>query len=393
MSQLACNIALYRPDPLLLAEKYRIWHLEALLHQADALITRCMSEFAAYSSLDHAWNQFEIDLETQENKLGLYNRPAKDVFDRDIISADEEAGLPEGAQASPEEPEIMTLVEPVEEEQAGTAPEEGAGIKSSLDFRVEAVQRKKELSGPGKPFALNEQRDQALKRLCRDYEEAVDRACVAAEGLKTLYDHIGPSSPVPAQDETLGASITTISIWIRNSLEWLAGYHLREQAFTRVVSVRSLMNRNAWALVKHSRESYSTRLQVPADLFRGHDNCHLRGLGAALVGEAGTVPWAIVLRLPEEAAYERSGRSLELDQSDRPACLLGRVESRRSYHLPATCGATTLLNASPIGRSTPGGLWSLDIIKPAGASSESFGHLEDVILEIHAVGIPGKITS
>ena len=160
-----------------------------------------------------------------------------------------------------------------------------------------------------------------------------------------------------------------------------------------MISLRSLMNRNAWAVLKHSRESYSTKLQIPADLFRGHDNCRLRGVGAALVGEAGTVPWTFILRLPEEAVYERSGQSVEVDQSGRATCLLGRVESRRSVRPLEVCAATSWLNASPIGRSTAGGMWSLDILRPAGSSSESFGHLEDVILEIRAVGIPQKMTS
>jgi len=389
MSELACNIVLYRPDPELLAARFNYWHIEALLYQADTLITRCIKEFRDYSSLDYAWNQFEIDLETQEKKLGLYNPPAgKDIFDRSV--AQEEGSISAATEESQEETEILTLVEPVEADQAVTEPDETSGFRSSLDFRTEAFQRKKALSSPGRPFALYEQRDLTLKRLCRDYEEAVDRACVAEEGLKKLYNQTGQASPLPSEAETLGTSITTLSAWIRNSLAWLVAYRQREQAFTRVVSVRSLMNRNAWALVKHSRDSYATRLQVPADLFRGYDNCHVRGVAASLVGEAGTVPWTVMLRLPDEALYENSGQSVEVDQSGRNSCLLGRVENHRSARPPELCGVESLLDASPVGRSTQGGLWTLEIVKPAGANSESFGHLEDLVLEITVAGIPQK---
>jgi len=389
MGELACNIVLYRPDPDMLAARFRYWHLEMLLNQADALINRCLDDFKDYSSLDYAWNLFLTDLEVQEKKLGLFKQATeKDIFNRDVVAPSKGEDISGETQEAQDESEVLTLMEPIEEEQAKSEVAADEGIKSSADYRAEAVQRKRDLAAPGQPFALNEQRDLALKRLCRDYEEAVNRACVAEEGLKKLYDRAEASSPLPSAAETLGTSITSLSIWIRNAIEWLAGYHQLEQPFTRVVSVRSLLNRNAWALLKHSRDSYSLKLQIPADLFRGHDNCRLRGIGAALIGEAGTVPWSLIIRLPEEAVYERSGRSFEVDQSGRASCLLGRVENRRSVHPVELCGVNSLVDASPIGRSTQGGLWSLEIVKPVGATSESFSHIEDVVLEINAVGSP-----
>jgi hypothetical protein len=390
MSKLACNIVLYRPDPEMLAARFRYWHVEELLNQANVLINRCLEDFKEYSALDYEWNQFLVDLESQEKKAGLYSPPTeKDIFDREVAAPQQAEGEAEAQQPLGEE--ILTLMETAEEGEAKVEAEEAPVIKSSLDLRAEAVQRKKELSAPGRPFALNERRDLALQRLCRDYEEAVNRACVAEEGLNKIYGQVGASSPLPSAAEQLGASITSLSTWIRNSTEWLAVNRLLEEPFTRVVSVRALLNRNAWALLKHSRDSYSLKMQVPVELFRGHDNCRVHGISAALVGEAGTVPWTVIVRLPDDAVYERSGLSVYTDQSDRPTCLLGHVE-RRSAHPAQVCGGRSLFNASPIGRSTPEGLWSLDIIKPVGATSESFHHLEDVVLEIRAVGKPQKMT-
>jgi hypothetical protein len=54
------------------------------------------------------------------------------------------------------------------------------------------------------------------------------------------------------------------------------------------------------------------------------------------------------------------------------------------------CGDNSLLNASPIGQPTQGGLWIVDISKPSGAVSESFLHLEDIVIEISAAGIPQR---
>jgi len=384
MSELACNLVIYRPDPAVLAARFRYWHVETLLEQAGALIDRCLAEQHNYSALDYAWHELESDLEAQEQKLGMYQQAAgQEVLEREV-SPPREGG--EEAAVSLEGSETA---DQADEAPRGTEePAEPRGLKSSIDYRADALRRKRALSGAGGPFALYEQRDLALKRLCRDYEEAVNRACVAEEGLKRLYDHVVEPGPLPTEAEQLGTSITALAIWIRNSQEFLARYRLREQAFTRAVSVRSLLNRNAWGLLRHARDSYVIKLHVPVDLFRDHDNCRIRGVAAYLVGEAGTVPWSLTVRLPDEAVYERFGHSIEVDQTSRAVCLLGRVENRRSVRTPELCGAMTLLDASPVGRATQGGLWSLEIFKPMGASSETFAHVEDLVLEIHTVGIP-----
>ena len=385
MSKLACNIVSYRPDPDMLAARFRPCHVEGLLHQAATLIDRCLDDFREYSSLNYDWHRFYADLETQEKQLDLDKR-------REPEGAFVEETRAAHGRENDDESEVMTFAHTTEEKRTEIrlAMAEASYRKSCLELRAEAVQRKKELSAPGRPFALDEQRDLTLKRLCRDYEEAVNRACVAEEGLKKVFGQVGVASPLPPEAETLGTSITNLSIWIRNCTEWLVGYQQLEQSFTRVISVRSLLNRSAWVQLKQARDSFSIRLQVPVELFRGYDNCRLKGVGAALIGEAGKVPWSISLRLPEEAVYVRAGQQVEVDQTTLPACLLGRVENRRSIHPVEICGATSLINASPLGRLAPGGMWSLDIFKPAGANSESFGHLEDVVLEIYTAGAPQR---
>ncbi|HEY5513540.1 MAG TPA: hypothetical protein VIK40_07850 [Geomonas sp.] len=397
MSALACNVVSYRPDPDMLAARFRPWHVEALLNQAATLIDRCLEDFREYSSLDYAWNQFQADLEIQEKQLEFDKRQGAGIELAGASSTAEDQGNPsEVSQESLDETNVEMIARSVdvnetEEQPVSTTP--GVSARSSLELRAEALLRRQELSAPGRPLALNEQRDLALKRVCRDYEEAVNRACVAEEGLKKIYDHVEPSSPLSYEAETLGLSITNLSIWIRNAIEWLVGYQQFEQTFTRVVSVRALLNRSAWVQLKQTRDSFSTKLQVPEDLFRGYENCRVQGIGASLIGEAGTVPWSIMLRLPDEAVYERSGQTEEVDQSSRASCLLGRVENRLSVHPLEICGVTTLINASPIGRSTQGGLWSLELFKPWGATSETFSHVEDVALEIHIVGTPQKTNS
>lgn len=389
MSKLACNIAVYRPNPDMLAANFRHWHVEALLSQAATLIDRCLEDYREYSYLDYAWNEFQLDLETQGKKLGLDKK--RGLIDRELVTTEHQVSdQSQGSLVESETEMLARSVDLSQEPEPARETADASSYKSSFELRAEAFERKRKLAAPGGPFALDERRDLALKRLCRDYEEAVNRACVAEEGLKRIYDHVGVPSPLSSEAEPLGASITNLAIWIRDCTEWLARYRQLEHAFTRAVSLRALLNRNAWTQLKQARDSFFVKFQVPVELFRGYDNCHLRGLGASLIGEAGKVPWSMTLRLPDEAVYERSGFTVELDQSRRDSCLLGRVENRRQVHTPEFCGALSLRDASPIGRKNAGGLWSLELFKPIGAASETFGHVEDVVIEMSIVGTPQK---
>lgn len=396
MAKLACNVVLYRPDPKMLEERFRQWQPEQLLDQASVLIDRCLTDFREYCSLDYIWHQFESELEVQEKQLDIDQKcEAKYSFQRE----GEEAPEPEPAAGEPDTTEAAAAEaapegekaehEEAREEEPAPEPERGpvSFSQMNLELRAEAVRRKKELSAPGRPLSLIEQRDLTLKRLCRDYEEAVNRALVAEEGLKFYYGRVELASPLPSEAETLGESITNLAIWIRDSAQWLHEYRQREQAFTRVVSLRSLLNRSLWVQLKQARDSFAVKLQIPPELFRGFENCRLRGIGASLIGEAGKVPWSMLVKLPDQALYERGGRPVEVDQSGRAACLVGRVD-RKSAHPVQLCGDVSFWNASPLTRYGQGGLWSIELFKPLGSATEAFGQVEDVVLELALVGVP-----
>ncbi|UFS71168.1 hypothetical protein LPW11_03005 [Geomonas sp. RF6] len=402
MSKLLCNIVSYRPDRKMLAANYAPRHVEILLDEAAVLIERCLKDFKEYRSLDYAWHEFVNDVRAEEKQIELDRQRRRwdgGPFEEEAREAEApaEAADEESATAAMA-PADATAGEPAEgeegereeqpEEESKPEPAPAPVAKSRLDLREEAVQRKKDLATPGQPFALHEQRDLVLKRLCRDYEEAMNRACVAEEGLRTIFGYTEITSPLPPEAETLNESLTTLAMWIRNSMEWLTRYQRQEQRFTRVVSIRSLLNRGMWTQVKHARDSIPLKLQIPSDLFRSHENCRLLGIGAALVGDAGAVQWSVSVRLPNEAHYERSGEYVDVDQSDLAPIMLGRVENRKSPRPPELCGTTTHLNASPFGRSTQGGVWHVEISRPAGSNAETFGHLEDLVLELSLAGIP-----
>ncbi|QXE90232.1 hypothetical protein KP001_17710 [Geomonas subterranea] len=393
MSKLACNVVAYRPDPAMLAARFDPRHVEVLLEQAEGLLTRAVADFREYAALDRAWQELSHDLEMQEQELELDRRrvegeePVAEEPAPETAAAEEQEKV-EG-EAAHEEAEGAAEAEAAPEAEAPGAAaeaEEPVSVTSMLELRGESIRRRRELAGAGGPLALDEQRDLVLRRLCRDYEEGLNRVAVAEEGLRRIFGY-DVASPLSSWSETLGSSLASNIVWTRNALEWLALYIQSEQSFTRAFSVRALMNRNAWGQLRHARDSFSVRLQVPTEIFQGFENCRFRGVSASLLGEAGGVPWSALVRLPETAYYLRSGQRVEVDQRELPQILLGRVENRRSVRRSEFCGMVTHLNASPVGKPVNEGQWSVELLRPVGAGSELFAQVDDLVIEVKVSGV------
>ncbi|WP_136524374.1 hypothetical protein [Geomonas ferrireducens] len=388
MSKLACNVAAYRPDPSMLAARFEPRHAETLLAEAERLLERCVADFREYSALDRAWQELSLDLSILEKELELDRQRVESMEpqEREVAAREEPVSPREETQEQAPGGEVQAAPPAVEEEEMETEPER-AEVSGMIGLRGESIRRRKGLAAPGGALAMNEQRDLVLKRLCRDYEAALDRIAVAEGGLMRIYGHDAPS-PLSSWSETLGASIASCTVWTRDALEWLACYQRREQAFTRAFSVRALMNRNAWGQLRHARDSFAVRVQVPPELFQGLENCRFRGVSASLLGEAGAVPWSALVRLPERGVYVRRGERVEADQRGLSPILLGRVENRRSVRRSEFCGMVTHENASPVGNGANDGLWSVELLRPVGAVSEQFAQVEDLVVEVKVCGVP-----
>ncbi|QWV93136.1 hypothetical protein KP004_18520 [Geomonas oryzisoli] len=390
MSKLACNVVAYRPDPDLLAARFDPRQVEVLLEQAELLLERALTEFREYAALDRAWQELSHDLEILEQELELDRRrvareePAPEPPPEEEAAAEEKRPQ-EHAEGAEERAAAEGAPEAEQGEEATVAAEEPA-VGSMIELRGESIRRRKELAAAGGPLALNEQRDLVLRRLCRDYEEALNRVAVAEDGLNRFFGY-EVASPLSSWSETLGASLVSNVIWTRNAREWLALYQQGEQAFTRAFSIRSLLNRNAWGQLRHARDSFSVRLQIPAELFQGFENCRFRGVSASLLGEAGGVPWSALVRLPEAAYYLRSGQRVQVDQRALTPILLGRVENRRSVRRSEFCGMSTHLNASPAGTQVNEGQWYVELMRPVGAATELFAQVDDLVIEVKVSGV------
>lgn len=432
----------YRPDPIELRLNFRPWHVEALLNQAADLIDKCLGELREYSSLVYSWNQFQIDLRAQQEELDEDKKRAgyiegvlppsglrQGYFGRDLVIAEarqtfftqsrpafdsarahtqqlythwsnnldlregQAAHISAGQNSSEKEVENLerTMNEGLTNQYIAWATSDMAYNKHLLDLRSKALASKRELSNEKGPLALEWQSGLVFSRVKQNYEDALNRACVAKVGLDKFYGYKGRNEIPPPPTEPTGnpveLDVTNLAIWIRTSIAWLVAYQQLDQAFTRVVSVRSLLTEDTWEELTSAEDRFSISVMLPAELFANHENVRMRGVGASLLGEAGSVPWTLIIGLPKKAVYQRLTESEKVDQDDLPTCLLGRVENRRVPRPLEISGLISLMNASPIGQATSGGSWSLEIIRPV-ATSEKFSAIADMLLEINAVGRP-----
>jgi hypothetical protein len=257
--------------------------------------------------------------------------------------------------------------------------------ESRQQLREAVLERKRVLSGEGGPFSFAWQMDIVRQRLERLYNDAQNRAFIAKEGLEKIYARSTPQLPV---DRPIIQAVSELAIWVRECIEWLAAYGQRDQAFTRVVSLKSCLSATDWLRFQQSTTHYSEHIAISENLFTAYDNIRLRGLGASIVGKAGVIPWSITLKPPERAIYQTGTARRESDQTRLPRCLLGRVENRNSLRSIELCGMISLMNASPIGMSPDGdaGRWFIEVVPPT--SGESYANIEDLLLEYSLVGIP-----
>lgn len=246
----------------------------------------------------------------------------------------------------------------------------------SLASRKEILIKKREAV---EKFSFKAQIDEIEKRLKRDFEDAFNRLFQAHEGLKLIY---GFDVNLPNKTSN---PISDFSLWNRQAIEFLVAYQQLDQAFTRAISVRTLLSKDDW----NALETKPVQFSLNSKLFIHHENVRFRGIGASIIGKAGLIPWSIKISLPKKAIYIRGGIPVHVDQNEFSSCLIGVVENRNSVRPMEYCGAVSLMNLSPIGDEefNGKGLWEIILEKPE-KFSEMFLDIDDIILEINVVAQP-----
>jgi len=413
----------YAP-PQAISKKFRQSQVESLLNQSAGLIERCIDHLREVRGLDLAFNDLSIALEAADLDTALDEKRRDDkVFERNTTSALREKKFLDDSQAHLDASlmEATKLYGYAENEGQGKAGYTRAGqnldekdievdrrsadteniansIKWSQDDtkylsddvanRRTIVEKRKSLLVKDQAYSLDWQRDLVAARLTKDWADLCDRVSVVKRGLQDVYGYAEPAPVMPSGAATLDEAINDLYVWVRSALEWLIAYGQRDQAFTKVVSLKDLLNGTAWA---HSADSFESTYSLASSMFPQHDNVRLRGIGGSMVG-AGLVPWTVIVSVPTKAVFERNGARALVTQA-MPSCVLGRVEDRRSYRPIEMCGIVSLTNASPISQTAADGAgaaelaWSVKILRPAG-TLETFAQVQDFVFELDVVGVP-----
>ncbi len=393
----------YNPTLDSLAIKFRKWHVESLLNQSADLLEKCLSELGSYISLDISWYQLNSELSAAEKEVDIDQSKIQDqlFLQRDANLLDLKKAYFKTTDKLANTPERI-LEEATLKKQRGWADEDEKEVSAKVNDREVRLKLKRSLTTPGNEFDLLTQRDEASRRFTQSYKDAYDRLTVASEGIKEIYGDLPILSfperkpHIPNEEADKGKRIfprcethflTDLVIWTRIAIESLIAYQQREQGFTRVFSVRSLLGEENWKKL----EKEEMVLNFPEKEFI-HKNVRMRGIAATIVGDAGKVPWSLILKVPQKARYVRDDRNYFIDQSTLPLCLLGRVENRQSSRPIEVAGLISLMNASPIGDNPQDEVtanWLIKLLKPVN-NSENFPQINDLLIELYAVGVPAS---
>ncbi|MCF0069765.1 hypothetical protein LZD49_04730 [Dyadobacter sp. CY261] len=393
--------------------RFRRWHVDALLNQGADLTDRCVDELRELRSLYLAKAQFEIEIEKEEKQfllesqllnIGFFDRKVDILTKRssflklmietrfsnvrvaaDRVNSDQNgqhntisSATVVAHEKNLELDERVFETKILDEEELTSARQQAAHDRASINAREAMLTKLKEFQSEGNIFSFQEKIEEVEQRLIRDYEDAFVRLTMAQKGLKEIYGHeaslpIKPKNPV-----------SELSIWNREAIEFIISYQQLDQSFTRAISLRSILSDSQWKLL----ETQPILFRLDQRLFSQHENVRLSGLGASIIGKAGIVPWSIIVTLPGKAIYKRGGNDFRTGQDDLPSCLIGKVENRNSFRVMEYCGTVSLINASPIGQpDNQDGLWKIAIETPT-KNNEIFADIDDIVLEIVVVGHP-----
>ena len=413
--------------------KFRKWHVEALLNQAADLLERCVRDRARVRELKAQWRLLEI-----ERDSGILLDQYVDKYESDKMLNLQIDSLTEELAHLNKLTKSYTSVathyrawnKPMKSNntqlQQAYAITAAARIESTLhqvsiqlknrqlawetkqrefrktstsDGKTARLERRKSMDA-GEPLSYNEHYKVLEESYIRDFQDAYQRLKVASKGLNEFFAYsknqekekaVLPEND-PSKDGYL--PIDANLLWVRNAITWMVGFSQLDQAWTAVFSVRTLVGEENWGKARSTKKGpISLPFHLRPEFFDSHNFVRIRGI-SAFVKIDGDVPsvWHGTIQLPRLAnSKQRWGRTtklVDIDQKELPLCHLGRVEDRRSPRPPEVTGATSIMNACPIGVPNPTGEWRVRLGPALDIGSRGLSSLEDIEIELALMGRP-----
>lgn len=379
------------PPKLNLEAKFRAWHVEALLNQASDLLDRCMSERRELQALaarraenslklatmiseanflksrfDNGWYavsldsymKSQVDLSNWQTTLDqarveayrLQNEApgptySKNVVERSAMAAWQKANIEiieRNNRAAADKSDLIVLKKSID----------------SATMNAEAATAAH--AAPDGPLYFDEQIQSLQGRIIDDFKDAYERLKVASFGLDLFYGYAEPL-PTSADVKAVGVDelslLDTVSLWARAAIRWMVATLQYEQVFSLPISIRAMVPSDVWkatldTLKSNGKAKFSFRLDVSS--LPGYRYVRFRGVSGFSPGSPDV--WSANLWLPRTAVSVQKRRGEEertrddVDQTQLPSCVLGRIVAREFPREPELAGVNSLRNASPFGK-------------------------------------------
>jgi hypothetical protein len=248
---------------------------------------------------------------------------------------------------------------------AASASQGGASVKTAwaladVDFKRRRTQAARDIADyklrlateQGGAFNYPEQIGQVKRRLIRDLVDAIHRARAAAFGLRVIYGRDVALPPVVASVISGGATdvefvalLEELTEWVRNGIEFLTSFALRDQTYTVVVSLRQHLAEREW---QRGLEQGTWVLDFDEVRLRRERHVRIRGVSVFVRGPAGFFRGEV--SIPKFSFYHHlSGAREGVDQGSLPSVRIGKVGMRGSEKYRQAYGTTFLRNTAPFG--------------------------------------------
>jgi len=393
--------------------KFRYWQVESLVNQASELLEKCLAQrhiarelSARALILSHQISLEEKELELERAKSIEISHLEKDQEDYEINTLKE---IKENYYV-----ESLRLADQIHGKdpsqanarmvKAANADVKELGLKIEMLTRTKShrdLEREKITNIYSTKFAnftarqakskdelgiLNYQNQAtAIFNLMKsDFMDAVRRIKASEKGLRQIFGYQEKLPNIDSDESLLDQYIEQV----RSVKRWLIGLSHKDQATSRIVSIRDIFDDHEWKNKTNDIKAGST-LEFLFNLdekFFDLKLVRLRGISAYIDGNINQ-PWFGEIWVPKIALIRHfTGVSDNVNQSDFPSCKLGRIDGIKSYRAPDVYGGSSLVNASPISNTNfESGRWRVVINVPISRRDIKYD-INDIMLEICVVG-------
>lgn len=400
------ELSRYKPDPDATKLTFRFWHVEPLVNQAIVIAERMLSDKrdlqallarTAMLSLDGFNINADDEREKSRKANGFYDAKPNALGVLEAL-ADDALGAQQKwyDQAGGHLYEAQTYTYQVTQQSykldLAVAGPEANVQKAEGQSRMDKKVAFDDLTKPQGPLDFPSQTALIKKRITQDYEDALDRATIAADGIRWLFGNFQSDGDCPDLEKCVAYKdgqdidqIDGLALWLRKVARTLNVITQREQVYSKLLSLKTLLGPRwgGFASDLQDHGAATDKFVIAREQFLPHAFGRFRGLTAFSLGSSGV--YELTYRLPTSALISMpDGSTGQVDQSAAPTSFLGRIRPIDSALAPQMSGTNSLMNLSPFGAEGAEQNWQFTVKRAAGEKAL----LDDLLLELSLAALP-----